>query len=287
MRGEFIDVGGRRLYYYAAGSRGGGPPVVLIHGFPTSSHLWGEVVPLLPAGHRVVVLDLLGYGRSDPPGDADLSLHAHARRTVALMDQLGIRTATVVGHHLGGGVAQAMAVGWPGRVAALGLLHSIGCDVVATGRLALARAVPSLVRLLPGRATRAWVKREMEGWYDDAYRARHSPEQYLRPFLGSGSRALVRHLLALDAAEAEGLTASLSGVRVPAVVVGGTDDPVLPGWVARQLQAAIPGATLDFVQGARHYSPEEAPERLAKILDRIVCGATREASSASPGAHSG
>jgi len=67
MRGEFLDLSGARLYYYAAGTRGAGVPVVFIHGFPTSSHLWNDVVPLMPQGHRLVVLDLLGFGRSDRP----------------------------------------------------------------------------------------------------------------------------------------------------------------------------------------------------------------------------
>ena len=49
MRGEFLDLGGARLYYYAAGTRGAGDPVVFLHGFPTSSHLWRDVVPLVPA----------------------------------------------------------------------------------------------------------------------------------------------------------------------------------------------------------------------------------------------
>src|ERR671917_498738 len=56
-----------RVYYYAAGTRGTGEPLVFIHGFPTSSHLWRDVVPLLPDGHRAIVIDLLGYGRSDRP----------------------------------------------------------------------------------------------------------------------------------------------------------------------------------------------------------------------------
>jgi haloalkane dehalogenase len=60
MRGEFVDLSGARLYYYAAGSRGSGEPVVFIHGFPTSSHLWADVIPLMPTGHRRVLLDLLG-----------------------------------------------------------------------------------------------------------------------------------------------------------------------------------------------------------------------------------
>ena len=78
MRGEFVDVGGARIYYYATGTRGAGEPVVLIHGFPTSSHLWRDVAPLIPEGHRVVVIDLLGYGRSDPPNGRDLSIKGHA-----------------------------------------------------------------------------------------------------------------------------------------------------------------------------------------------------------------
>ncbi|OYV71691.1 MAG: hypothetical protein B7Z72_06375 [Gemmatimonadetes bacterium 21-71-4] len=109
MRGEFVDVGGARLYYYAAGTRGAGEPLVLIHGFPTSGHLWSEVVPLLPPGHRTVVLDLLGYGRSDRPGGAGLAVQAHADRVLALMDALHIGEAALVGHGVGGGVAQSLS----------------------------------------------------------------------------------------------------------------------------------------------------------------------------------
>ena len=106
MRGEFLDINGVRLYYYAAGSRGAGEPIVLLHGFPTSGHLWSGVAPLLPAGHRVVVLDLLGFGRSDPPSSHGVDIRAHADRLVAVLDHLGINFACVVGHGVGGGIAQ-------------------------------------------------------------------------------------------------------------------------------------------------------------------------------------
>src|SRR5215213_5873723 len=99
MRGEFLDLGEVRLYYYAAGSRGAGEPIVLLHGFPTSAHLWSDVVPSLPAGHRVVVLDLLGFGRSDPPSSsAAVDMRSHAERVVAVLDRLGINFACLVGH---------------------------------------------------------------------------------------------------------------------------------------------------------------------------------------------
>ncbi|HEX6640346.1 MAG TPA: alpha/beta fold hydrolase, partial [Thermoanaerobaculia bacterium] len=108
MRGEFLDLDGARIYYYAAGSRGAGEPVIFIHGFPTSSHLWTKIVPLMPQGHRLVVVDLLGYGRSDRPLGRDVSLRGHADRTLAVMDLLGINYACVVGHDVGGGIAQTL-----------------------------------------------------------------------------------------------------------------------------------------------------------------------------------
>ncbi|HUF30679.1 MAG TPA: alpha/beta fold hydrolase, partial [Gemmatimonadaceae bacterium] len=103
MRGEFLDLDGARLYYYAAGVRGEGEPIVFLHGFPTSSHLWRDVVPLVPPGHRVVVVDLLGFGRSDLPTGRDVSLGGHAQRVLQLLDQLRIERATIVGHDTGGG----------------------------------------------------------------------------------------------------------------------------------------------------------------------------------------
>lgn len=270
MRGEFIDVGGRRLYYYAAGTRGAGNPIILLHGFPTSSHLWSDVVPLLPPGYRVVVLDFLGYGRSDPPGDADLSLRGHAERLRALMDSLGIATATIVGHHLGGGVAQAFAAAYAARVERLGLLHSIGFDATVTGTLALTRAFLPFVRMLPPSAIHRLVRREMATWYADAYRGAHSIDQYLRPFSGRGARLLLRHLAALEPRETMAIANDLATLQMPAVVMSGREDRVVPSSVADRLASALPNATLDFVDDVRHFTPEETPERVARLIDALL-----------------
>src|SRR5665647_3234175 len=106
MRGEFLDLDGYRLYYYAAGTRGAGEPVLFLHGFPSSSHLWGGVVASMPGGHRLIVLDQLGYGRSDHPDGAPVSVSAHARRALAVLDALNVPQACIVGHDLGGAVGQ-------------------------------------------------------------------------------------------------------------------------------------------------------------------------------------
>src|SRR5947207_9859881 len=105
MRGEFLDLADGRIYYYAAGTRGAGEAIVLIHGFPASSHVWFDVVAKLPTGHRVVVGDQLGFGRSDSPAAADYSVGGHGRRIVEMLDALAIDRACLVGHEIGAAVA--------------------------------------------------------------------------------------------------------------------------------------------------------------------------------------
>src|SRR5205807_55011 len=105
----------------------------LIHGFPTSSHLWNDVVPFMPPGHRIVVLDLLGYGRSDRPKGHAVDVAAHGTRMLALLDELRIDRACLVGHGMGGGIAQWLAARHGGRVSHLCLVDSVSVDTRASG----------------------------------------------------------------------------------------------------------------------------------------------------------
>ena len=103
-------VGGHRLAYLDEGS---GPPVLLIHGIPTSSLLWRQVIPVLTQTHRVIAPDMLNFGKSAKPVDADVSIAAQSRLMVKVLDALGVARADVVAHDIGGGVAQLMAVNGP------------------------------------------------------------------------------------------------------------------------------------------------------------------------------
>jgi len=271
MRGEFVDLDGARLYYYAAGTRGAGEPVVLIHGFPTSGHLWTEVVPLVPAGHRVVVVDLLGYGRSDRPRAGRVGLHAHADRTIQLLDALRIDTACVVGHDVGGGIAQALAVRFPARVSRLCLVNSVGFDAWPAREMRLARAVLPLARRLPPALLLPLIRGGLLRGYADQARGAHSVAHYVRPFSGPDGRdALDRHLVELRAADTAALAARLGQVRQPTAIVWGERDPFLPVAVGRRLNDAIPGSTLDVVAGGRHFTPEEAPSRVGDALRTLL-----------------
>ena len=106
---------------------GEGPPVLLLHGFPDSSHLWrGQIPALNAAGLRTVAPDLRGFGESDKPQDVEAySVGRSIADVLAILDELGIERAHVVGHDWGAGVAWALALFVPDRVDKL-VVMSVG-----------------------------------------------------------------------------------------------------------------------------------------------------------------
>jgi cis-3-alkyl-4-acyloxetan-2-one decarboxylase len=114
-----------RLHYVDEGPRDG-RPVVLVHGNPTWGFLYRHFIgPLVAAGHRAIVPDHLGFGRSDKPADAGVYRIAdHARRLDALLESLDLRGAVVVPQDWGGPIGLSWAVAHPGRVAGLFILNT-------------------------------------------------------------------------------------------------------------------------------------------------------------------
>lgn len=267
MRGEFVEVAGARLYYYAAGTRGKGEPLILLHGFPSSSHLWRDVIPHLPRGHRTVVADLLGYGRSDRPGTHAVSIAAHAERVLGLADTLHIERFAIVGHDLGGGIAQHLAVHAPARVSRMALVSSVAFDAWPPRELRLARSAMPFTRKLPPKPLLNTLRRALKNGYEDLERGAHSADMYLRPFETPGGReAMIEHIAALDNAETEALAPQLANIAAPTVIIWGEDDPFIPPETGERLQRAIKGSGLYMLPGVRHFPPETVPESVAEIL---------------------
>jgi len=271
MRGEFLDLNGVRLYCYAAGSRGAGEPIVLIHGFPTSSHLWTDVVPLLPVGHRVVVLDLLGYGRSDPATSAMVDLRSHADRVLAVLDHLGITFACLVGHDIGGGIAQSLAVRHPHRVSKLCLVSSVAFDAWPPREVKLARAMLPLTRHLPPSWILSVVRTDLLRGYVDHEKGARDIDLFLRPFLeDTGRDAFVRHLEALDSSETQALAPRLKDIVSPTAILWGAHDPFLPASLGERLQSAIARSTLEVMPNARHFLPAESAHGVAACVSKLL-----------------
>jgi pimeloyl-ACP methyl ester carboxylesterase len=226
---------------------------------------------LLPAGHRVVVLDLLGYGRSDPAKQNRVALRAHADRVVALLDQLGINYACLVGHDIGGGVAQSIAVRHPHRVSRLCLVDSVAFDGWPAREAKVARAMLPLTRHLPPSWILSIVRADLLRGYADHERGSHDIDLFLRPFAEQDGRdALMAHLLALDCAETNAIAPRLGSVVSPTAIVWGEDDPFLPVATAERLRAAIPKSTLDVIPEARHFTPIESAHRVADAISELL-----------------
>lgn len=129
---ENLIVNGQRIaqgQHYVC--RNQGEPVVLIHGTPSNSFIWRNVVPeLVEAGHRVFLFDLLGFGESERPWDpaVDTSVSAQVAVVEALMDHWKLASAHIVGHDIGGGVAMRLALFNRDRVRSLSVIDSVSFD---------------------------------------------------------------------------------------------------------------------------------------------------------------
>jgi pimeloyl-ACP methyl ester carboxylesterase len=215
VRGEFLDLSGERIYYYAAGSRGGGEPILLIHGFPTSSHLWLDVVGKLPAGHRIVVVDLLGFGRSDAPLKADYSIAGHGKRMLRLLDALHIERACIVGHGTGGAVAGWLALNAPERITRMGLIGSSTAEGWFAKDHAILRPLYDLGLRMPSWFWFPILRAMIARVYSDPARGKKSAEMYLTPFLGPRAPVLRRHLEALTNGEIQAIAARFADIPLP------------------------------------------------------------------------
>ncbi len=287
MRGEFVDLGGVRLYCYAFGSRGAGDPIVLVHGAFTSSHLWQDVLPRLPKGHRVLVLDLLGHGRSDPPRRAAMTVAAHADRLARLLDVMGVAKATLVGHGMGAAICARVAQQLPDRVVGLtlvnpSLLAREPRDARMSGRLRrLALLVPLWSRLAP-----SWLASTLHSTLLPVFAQRsagaHSLDLYLKGFrTRDGRDSACAQLRALSQSLADTSQSLAAGaIHCPVSLVFGAADPFMSRRRAERLRHALNEASnnhlaCDRLSGVAHMAPEEAPDRLGTIVGEMITTSTQ------------
>jgi len=252
----------------------GGAPVVLIHGFGTCSFLWRHVAPLLATTqHTAYAVDLLGYGESDRPFDADFGLAAQADYLERALTALRVARAALVGVDIGAAIALRLAALRPERVARLVLINPVAFDEVPaddirslqrnTARFALRvsrglfGASPLLTPVLTGSV---------------ADPARMPPiliGRYLAPFVGQEG---VTHLLALARAvrDIDLDDLDLTQVRADTMIVRGEKDAWVGAGVAQRLSSEIPHCRVVTLPEVGRLVPEEAPEELADLIASFV-----------------
>jgi len=235
----------------------GGRPLLLVHGFTGSKEDFSDhVVPLAAAGWHVVAPDLRGHGQSDKPGgEGDYTLDLFAADVLALADRLGWVRFSLVGHSMGGMVAQVVALGAPERLEALVLMDTGHGPVQVDPELA--RGAAQLVRS-GGIGALADVLGAAGSPHETPAAARI---RRLRPDLvAEWDRRLRSTSGAMYAAMALTMLAQddrlerLRHLSVPTMVlVGEQDGPFLAD--SRRMAEAIPGARLEVVPDAGH-SPQ-------------------------------
>lgn len=244
----------------AAGSSDNAPVLVFSNSLGTDLRVWDALLPQLPEGLRVLRYSKAGHGLSDLAGER--SIAAHADDLLALMNQLGIARATLVGLSVGGMIAQALAAAAPERVACLVLCctaQKIGTpevwneriDGIRTGGLAsLADAV-------------------MQRWFSPAFRETQPADLAIwRNMLlrtpADGYSAVCAAIRDAD------LTATTATISAPTLCVAGSLDGSTPPEVVRGLAELIPDADFEVIEGVGHIPCVEAPERLGQLISAFL-----------------
>jgi pimeloyl-ACP methyl ester carboxylesterase len=284
MTNRMMMLHGDRVAYR---DEGAGEVLLLIHGIGGSSSSWRAVIPKLSKKYRVIAPDLLGHGQTDKPR-GDYSLGAFAVWLRDFLDALGIPKATLIGHSLGGGVAMQFAHQHRDHCQRLVLISSggLGGDV---GRLLRMLSLPGAELVLPliasrpaitaGKALRAWVSSDREvSRFSETWRAhaalssRDNRQAFLRTL-----RSVVDHRGQAVCA----LNRLHFNADLPALIISGDLDRVIPAAHAHAAHEALPNSRLHVIPGVWHHPQVERPITVASLIDDFI--ATTGAHSHSPG----
>lgn len=255
---DSLDLGDVVLHYADTGPRDA-PAVVFANSLGTDFRLWDKIVPQLPAGLRVIRYDKRGHGLSTCP-PAPYSMGALIHDAERLLDTLGVRDCVFVGLSIGGMIAQGLAA----------------------KRLDLIRAVV-LSNTAPKIGTRAmWEERiamvETQGLtaMSDAIMTRWFAKDFRESPRVTPWRRMVE---TTPAAGYAGCSAAIAGsdfyastakLRLPALVIAGSEDGSTPPDLLQELAALIPGARYALIRGAGHLPCVEKPEEFAALLTEFL-----------------
>ncbi len=270
-------VNGLRLAWHEAGPSDA-PALVLVHGLLESHRTWDPHLEPLAADHRVLAVDLLGHGDSSKPAVADYSVPALATHLRDLLLVAGVGSATLVGHSLGGGVAMQLSYLWPELVDRLVLVSSGG----------LGRSVSPLLRLLALPGPIGWVldltvSPRTAGWLRAAVRTlpgigdEPKVADVLRAVDALADRPsrravlrLVRGVIDLGGQRVDALDRLHLAGRVPALVMWGEEDRIIPAGHARRAEAMIPGSRVHVLADAGHWPHLDRPEAFRDALREFL-----------------
>lgn len=264
--GEFVTAGGISTHFHDAGT---GTPVLMLHGSGPGVSAWANwqhTMPALSRRARVLAPDLVGYGSTERPDDVRYSLRTWTDHAWAFLDALGVDRVSVVGNSLGGRIALQMAEDDPGRLQRLVLMGAPGVGMTPTEGLKALRAYepsPENMRaLLTG-----YFAVDTSIITDDLVRIRY--EASAAPGAHEAYRAMFfdpRH-----AGSDLGITEEqVRAVHVPALLVHGREDKVVPPEVAWTMAHLLPDADLHVFARCGHWTQIERADEFNALVGAFL-----------------
>ena len=264
-----------RLFYEEEGS---GAPVLLIHGFGTSTYTWRHVAPELARNHRVIAVDLKGFGQSDKPMDERYSVFDQAELLAQLIEDRDLGNLTVVGHSFGGGVALLLALKTDerlkGRISRLVLLNTIAYpqNMPVFFRMMNMPFFSQVgVRMVPAAVqTRVALR---IAFHDDSKIDDSEVDVYAAPLkTPAGKHAIIQSARQIVPEDLDEIAERYKSIALPTLIVWCDHDRIVPLAVGLKLKSALPNATLEVVQGCGHMPQEEQPTRTLELIQDFLGG---------------
>lgn len=276
LQPQSIVLDGHQIVYFAAGDPDL-PPLLLVHGWGSYHGVWTQTIEALQTKYHCVAMDLLGFGDSDKPDNADYSIPAQGKRALKLADTLGWKEFTLLGHSMGGQIALCMAAMLaPNRVQRL-----VDVSGVVSARLspfaenvnmrlvALARAIPQAFSLYRWIARQRWLALSpFSGFRSYFYRMDAIPfedwaidrEISFQPHGQVAAHEAGKAIHVLD------LTVSLPCITAPTLIIFGKQDNIVPVSDAYLAQNYIANSQLVILDECGHFPMYEKQKQYLEAV---------------------
>lgn len=286
---QFVEVHGERIAYIEQGE---GPVVLFIHGNPTSSYLWRNVIPYVSPNHRAIALDLIGMGASDKP-DIDYTFQDHYAYIDGFIEALDLDDVTLVLHDWGGGLGTYYAANNPDNVRAIVMMEAAAppalpipaWDMVSdpqTRQTFQAFRDPTLgpqiileqngfvERLLPSTVIRPLSEKEM-----DAYRRPYPTPASRKPILVWPNEIPIEGTPARNVAVMEVIASWLASSPQPKLYLYAPPGMIITPEIAAMIPQAMNNVETRFIGSGIHYLQEDHPEVIGRniadwLRDRVL-----------------
>jgi pimeloyl-ACP methyl ester carboxylesterase len=266
-----VTVEGSNISYI---EKGEGNPLVLVHGIPTSSFLWRDMIEELSAHGRIIALDLPGFGFSDPPPNGDYTISNYARILESFLEALSIEQATLVCHDYGGPIVLTYALRHPEKYDRLIILDTfLHMDLPPwplSMKIARIRPFGEIVMRLWGQDIARWGLEEgvmdksriSDGLVQRYYMPDGNPDKLNKSMLGT---------LRVDYMEdLEFIEKNLKTIERPTLILWGEDDKFLPLSLGDRIHKDIVGSKMEILPNCGHFVPEDQPERATEIIAEFL-----------------